>query len=49
MLQEFATSIDQVAHWAVVRLPEYHIQKDAACAFVSGIKDGGEAIPSHGW
>jgi hypothetical protein len=49
VLQEFAATIQQVAHWTVVRLPEYHIQKDAAYAFVNGMKDGSIAIPPHGW
>lgn len=40
------TAIEQVA---VMRSPEYHIQKDAAYAFVNGMTDGGIAIPPHGW
>jgi hypothetical protein len=37
-LQEFAATIEQLAHWALVELPEYYKQKEAAYAFTEGVK-----------
>jgi predicted Ser/Thr protein kinase len=38
-LQEFAVTIGQLAHQALVELPLHFIQREAAYAFVSRIKD----------
>jgi hypothetical protein len=35
----FAAAVKQLAHQALVRLPEDFIQKEAAYAFVDGVKD----------
>jgi lysophospholipid acyltransferase (LPLAT)-like uncharacterized protein len=39
-LKEFATIIEQLIHQALLVLPQYYIQREAAYAFVKGIKDG---------
>jgi hypothetical protein len=38
-LQEFAGAVKQLAHRALVGLPEGHIQTEAAHAFIDGIRD----------
>jgi hypothetical protein len=38
-LQEFATAIEQLAHWALVGLPIGYIQTKAAHAFIDGVRD----------
>jgi hypothetical protein len=38
-LQEFAASVEQLAHRALVGLPEGHIQTEIAHAFIDGIRD----------
>jgi hypothetical protein len=38
-LQELATAIEWLACQALVRLPECYIQKEAAYAFIDGVKD----------
>jgi hypothetical protein len=41
-LQVFATGMKQFAHWALVSLPQHLIQREAACAFVDGIRNTGK-------
>jgi hypothetical protein len=36
---EFATTIEQLAHWAFVRLLVDFIQNEAIHAFISGVRD----------
>jgi hypothetical protein len=38
-LQEFAAAVEQLAHRALVGLPEGHIQTEAAHAIIDGIRD----------
>jgi hypothetical protein len=38
-LQEFAAAIQQLVHCALVGLPEDHIQKEVAYAFIDRLKD----------
>jgi hypothetical protein len=47
-LQKFATSIEQLAQCIFIGLSQCRICKKAACAFVNGIRDGGEALATHG-
>jgi hypothetical protein len=39
LVQEFAAALKQLVHCALVRLPKDFIQREAACAFVDGVKD----------
>jgi hypothetical protein len=39
-LQEFAAAIERLARRAFVGLPAEHVQREAACAFVDGVRDG---------
>jgi hypothetical protein len=38
-LKEYAATIKQLVHQALVRLPQYYIQREAAYASVKGIND----------
>jgi hypothetical protein len=38
-VQEFATSIGKLTHWDLVRLPQHYIQREAAYAFDSRMRD----------
>jgi hypothetical protein len=38
-VQEFSTIVQQLFYWALVSLPQYYIQKEAAYAFVNEVKD----------
>jgi hypothetical protein len=38
-LQEFAAAVEQLAHWALVRLPVGFIQRKATHAFIDGVRD----------
>jgi hypothetical protein len=38
-LQEFATVLKQVAHWAPIGLPKHFIHREAAYVLVDGIRD----------
>jgi hypothetical protein len=38
-MQGFSAAVQQLFYWALVSLPEYYIQKEAAYAFVSEVID----------
>jgi hypothetical protein len=46
-LQAFAAAVEQLAHQAIVGLPEGHIQTEAAHAYIDGIRDW-ETVPADG-
>jgi hypothetical protein len=39
LIQEFAAVTEQLAHWALVRLPEDFIHREGAYAFNDRVKD----------
>jgi hypothetical protein len=48
LLQGFAAIIEQLAHRALVKLPQSFIQRKAAYAFINE-QPGCETAPPHGW
>jgi hypothetical protein len=39
LLQEYAATVEQLVHWALIALPKDFIQREAAFAFYNGVKN----------